>query len=81
MLTCRLLIMTRTRLFRRTNVRKYQKGEGEILALAVVAWVVASWLTHVVVCLKTASWGFLIAGAIMFPVAVIHGTGVWFGAF
>ena len=62
-------------------MRKYQKGEGEILALAVVAWVVASWLTHVVVCLKTASWGFLIAGAIMFPVAVIHGTGVWFGAF
>ncbi len=62
-------------------MRKYQKGEGEILALAVVAWVAASWLTHVVVCLKTASWGFLIAGAIMFPVAVIHGTGVWFGAF
>lgn len=50
-------------------------------AFMVLAWLIFSWLTHVVVCLKTASWGFLIAGAIMFPVAVIHGTGVWFGVF
>lgn len=42
---------------------------------------VASWLTHVIVCLKTASWGFLLAGAIFFPVGIIHGIGIWFGAF
>lgn len=53
---------------------------GVLLAISIVVWIAASWLTHVVVCLKTASWGFLIAGAIMFPVAVIHGTGAWFGA-
>ena len=40
----------------------------------------AAWLTHVVVCLKTASWGFLIAGAIFAPIGVIHGIGIWFGA-
>ncbi len=60
-----------------------QKGEadvGGLIAVALVVWVVTSWLTHIIVCLKTASWGFLIAGAIMFPVAVIHGTGCWFGA-
>ena len=60
-----------------------QKGlsyVGFISALSLVVWAVAAWITHVVVCLKTASWGFLIAGAIMFPVAVIHGTGAWFGA-
>lgn len=59
---------------------KYQKGEADILGFALVVWIAASWLTHVVVCLKTASLGFLIAGAIMFPVGVIHGTGIWFGA-
>ncbi|MHB1327997.1 MAG: hypothetical protein ACYC2K_07320 [Gemmatimonadales bacterium] len=53
---------------------------GALIGLGLVAWVIASWLTHVIVCIKAASWGFLIAGAIFFPVAVIHGTGVWFGA-
>lgn len=60
-----------------------QRGSSDVAALfglLLVVWVIASWITHVVVCLKAASWGFLIAGAIMFPVAVIHGTGVWFGA-
>jgi hypothetical protein len=40
----------------------------------------AAWLTHVIVCFKTASWGFLIAGAIFAPVGIVHGVGVWFGA-
>lgn len=43
--------------------------------------IIESWFTHIVVCLKAASWGFLIAGAIFFPVAVVHGVGIWFGAF
>ena len=47
--------------------------------LALVAWIIASWVTHVIVCIKVGSWGFLIAGAIFVPVAVIHGTGIWFG--
>lgn len=51
--------------------------------LGVVAGlvIIASWFTHIIVCLKAASWGFLIAGAIFFPVAVVHGVGIWFGAF
>ena len=53
----------------------------KILAgLAVVIWCIAAWFTHLFVCFKAASWGFLIAGAIFFPVAVVHGTGAWFGA-
>jgi len=44
-------------------------------------WILAAWITHIVVCLKTVAWGFLIAGAIVFPIAWIHGTGVWFGIF
>lgn len=62
------------------NGRHYQKGNAGVWALTLVVWIVAAWLTHVIVCLKAASWGFLIAGAIMFPVAVIHGTGAWLGA-
>lgn len=49
--------------------------------LFVIIWIVAAWLTHVIVCIKAASWGFLIAGAIFFPVAWVHGTGLWFGWF
>lgn len=42
---------------------------------------IVAWLTHVVVCIKTASWGFLIAGAIFFPIGIIHGFGIWLGLF
>lgn len=39
----------------------------------------AAWLTHVVTCLIEGRWGFLIAGAIAFPIAVVHGIMIWFG--
>ena len=57
---------------------KYQKGEGGIYVFMTI-WLIGAWLTHVIVCLKTASWGFLIAGALVFPVAFVHGTGLWLG--
>jgi hypothetical protein len=61
-----------------------EKGNAEaslLIYLALVVWAVASWLTHVVVCIKAGSWGFLIAGAIFAPIGMIHGTGIWFGWF
>lgn len=54
---------------------------NDILSLAVVAWVAGAWLTHVVVSIQSASWLLLLAGAIVFPVGCVHGTGVWFGFF
>ena len=54
---------------------------SNLLAISLVVWVAAAWFTHVVVSIKTASWLLLIAGAIVFPVGCIHGTGVWFGWF
>ena len=54
---------------------------GQLFVLGGIAWAVASWFTHIVVCLSTSSWGFLIAGAIVLPIAWIHGTGIWFGWF
>lgn len=47
--------------------------------IVIGLWIVASWLTHVITCLSDKDWGFLIAGALFFPVAVVHGTGVWLG--
>ena len=52
-----------------------------LMGVLLVVWVIASWITHVLVCLSTGAWGFLVAGAIVFPIAWIHGTGVWFGFF
>jgi hypothetical protein len=40
---------------------------------------VASWVTHIVTCINQAAWLFLIAGAILPPIGIIHGYGVWFG--
>jgi hypothetical protein len=58
-----------------------QTGNSIVKAilLTLFAGSVAAWLTHVIVCLKSGLWGFLIAGAIFAPVGVVHGVGVWFG--
>ena len=54
---------------------------SELLPIVGIIWVVAAWFTHVVTCLSAAKWGFLIAGAVFFPVGCVHGTGIWFGWF
>jgi len=53
---------------------------SDFLGLGIVLAMVAAWLTHVIVCISTAKWGFLIAGALFAPVGMIHGIGIWFGA-
>jgi hypothetical protein len=60
---------------------KRERGSSTFGSLLWLLWIwpVASWLTHVIVCLKAGDWGFLIAGALFFPVAIVHGTGIWFG--
>lgn len=40
----------------------------------------AAWVTHVVVSIGDEMWGFLVAGAIFFPIGIIHGLLIWFGA-
>jgi len=39
----------------------------------------AGWLQHLFTCFTFKLWGFLIAGAIFFPIGVIHGWGIWAG--
>lgn len=48
---------------------------GFLIAIILIA----AWLTHIVTCLAQGFWGFLIAGAIFFPIGIIHGFMIWFG--
>lgn len=57
--------------------RQRGDGEGAVIFLLLL---LAAWITHVITCLTAGKWGFLIAGALFFPVGIIHGIGIWFGA-
>jgi hypothetical protein len=50
-----------------------------VMIVLVILTTFIAWGTHIVVCLQDERWGFLIAGAIAVPVAVVHGVGIWFG--
>ena len=50
-----------------------------VIMITLVFVCVAAWLTHVIECLAHGEWGFLIAGALAFPIAIVHGIGIWFG--
>lgn len=67
-------------------MKAFRKQAGYALAIflfwvGMVVWTVSAWVTHVVHCVQNEQWLFLIAGAIAAPIAVIHGTGLWFGVF
>ena len=68
---------------RRSNCRlkgvRMNEGLGSLIGWAVGLAMLAAWLTHLYVCFTDERWGFLIAGALFFPVAIIHGIGLWFG--
>jgi hypothetical protein len=49
-----------------------------MIQLVIFVWILASWFTHIITCFNEEAWGFLVAGAIAFPIAVAHGTWLWF---
>lgn len=53
-----------------------------LVFVTIAIWLVAfaGWITHVIFCIKASAWLFLIAGGICAPIGVIHGIGLWFGA-
>jgi len=67
------------------NSRRFNKGNATLAIIAFLLWVgfvltcIGAWGTHVVKCIQAESWGFLIAGAIAFPVGIVHGIMIWFG--
>lgn len=48
---------------------------GVFLFLAALA----GWITHLVVSIAAKAWLFMIVGALIVPVAVVHGWSVWLG--
>ena len=66
----------------RGNIMKnYIKDFSAVLLLvSILAVPFGAWVTHVIRCIHTEEWVFLIAGAIAAPVGVVHGIGIWFGA-
>ena len=52
---------------------------NNFFGLIIVLTSAAAWLTHLFVFFSDDRWGFLIAGAIMFPIAIVHGIGIWLG--
>ena len=68
------------------SLRRHQRGNAALAFLGMVLffglWLagIAGWITHIIVCIKSASYLLLIAGALIFPVGMIHGIGCWFGA-
>jgi hypothetical protein len=51
-----------------------------LIWLSVVFISIAALVTHIVMCIKTASWILLLFGMCMPPIGVIHGIMVWLGA-
>jgi hypothetical protein len=62
-------------------IDKIKAGGIALISTVILFMLVcaAAWITHIVECLQEGEWGFLIAGALVFPIAVIHGIGVWCG--
>jgi len=48
---------------------------GPIVGLTAMA----GWITHIVVAIAAKAWVFMIVGALIVPVAIVHGWSVWLG--
>jgi len=51
---------------------------GVIIVLLIAFVCFAGWVTHIITCFSEGLWGFLIAGAIFFPIGIFHGIWLWF---
>lgn len=48
---------------------------------ALIIWlvIIAAWVTHLYVSIMAQEWVFMIVGALVFPVAAVHGVATWLG--
>lgn len=61
------------------NGNLWADGFGCLFSLALAGASLAGWANHLYICFTEGRWGFLIAGAIFFPIGVVHGWGRFFG--
>jgi hypothetical protein len=59
-------------------MRKSKKLNDSGFAILIILVMTAAWLTHVVTCIREEAWTFLVVGALFFPIAIVHGIGLWF---
>lgn len=62
-------------------MKKTFKNILELFWFGLFGAAIAAWVTHVFFCFSDDRWGFLIAGALFFPIAIVHGLGIWVGIF
>jgi divalent metal cation (Fe/Co/Zn/Cd) transporter len=55
-----------------------RKRMDNLFGVVLIFATVAAWLTHIFTCFADGLWGFLIAGAILFPIGILHGIYLWF---
>ena len=51
---------------------------GGMFTMAIMAACIFAWFTHIFNCFGAGLWGFLVAGAIFFPIGILHGMYLWF---
>lgn len=51
----------------------------DVFGMLLFLVIIAGWITHLVVCIAAKAWLFMIVGALIFPVAVVHGWATWLG--
>jgi hypothetical protein len=54
-------------------------SHGALPGIVLVLLTSAGWCQHLYTCFNEGRWGFMIAGAILSPIGVMHGWGVWIG--
>jgi hypothetical protein len=54
---------------------------NEWIGHAIYWAIILAWITSIVTCIKISAWALLFAVIFVPPVGVIHGAGVWIGAF
>ena len=52
--------------------------DGALPGIALVLLTFAGWCQHLYTCFNDGHWEFLIAGAVMSPIGIINGWGIWF---
>lgn len=60
--------------------KKTVLGVG-LAVITLLLTIIASWITHVIVCIQTSSWILLVVGIFVPPIGWVHGIGSWFGLF
>ena len=52
---------------------------ANLISIVIGIIVFCAWVTHIVYCFTTHAWLLLLAGAVLFPIGIVHGFGLWFG--